>query len=109
MSNKTLSIVSYITLIGWLVSFFARPDKKDELVNYHLEQSLGLIITSFALNIIFTILAGIISAFSYVSMAVGIVLLILLILGCITASKVEKKPLPIIGAMFENKCNFSRG
>ena len=46
MTNKTLSIVSYITIIGWLIAYFSYKDKseteKSTVVNYHLKQSLGI-------------------------------------------------------------------
>jgi hypothetical protein len=40
MDNKTLSIVSYITVFGWLISFVLGKDKPNSLLKYHLKQSL---------------------------------------------------------------------
>ena len=44
MDKKTLSIVSYITIIGWVVAFIVYGGKteKSSLEKFHLEQSLGL-------------------------------------------------------------------
>lgn len=56
MDNKTLSIVSYITVFGWLVSFILGKEKPNSLLKYHLKQSLGLVIFSIALSIIINIL-----------------------------------------------------
>ena len=46
MNNKTLSIVSYITLIGWGIAYIIGKDKADDLLKFHLKQSLGLVIFS---------------------------------------------------------------
>ena len=56
MDNKTLSIVAYITLIGWLIAYFSGKDKADDFLKYHLRQGFGIfifgVILSIALNII---------------------------------------------------------
>ena len=48
MTNKTLAILSYVTIIGWLVSYFQTKDQapKTPLVKYHLKQGLGLFIVA---------------------------------------------------------------
>ena len=111
-----MAIVSYITIIGWLISFFSYKDKeKDSLVSYHLKQSFGLFVTMFCINIalrilitIFAImnLTGIIGIIGILAMVLSITYLILLIIGIITANKGEEKPLPIVGKMFEGKFDF---
>lgn len=102
MNNKTFSLISYITIIGWLVAYFGGKDQADDLLKYHLRQSLGLGIISVILNII-TI------SISFLGMAVniiGILILVLAIIGIINANNGEKKPLPVIGAYFEDKFSF---
>jgi uncharacterized membrane protein len=105
MDNKTLSIVSYITIIGWLVAYFSGKEKADDLLKYHLRQSLGLVITAFVLGIILNIIVMIIPALSFLSFA-SIIILVLLILGAINAANEVKKPLPVIGKAFENQFAF---
>ncbi|MCE7040147.1 hypothetical protein [Dyadobacter sp. CY312] len=105
MTNKTLSIVSYITLIGWLVAYFSGKEKADDLLKYHLRQSLGLLIIGFVLGIALNIVIAIAPALSFLSFA-SFGILILLILGAINASNEIKKPLPIIGKTFENQFPF---
>lgn len=113
MNNKTLATVAYITLIGWLISFFSSNSKtpRDPLVKYHLNQAFGLFVLVFCVNIVVTILANVLPAsialiLGFVSMAVSVIYLIFMILGAITASKEEMKPLPLIGDMFVNKFDF---
>jgi len=49
---KTLSILSYITLIGWLVAIVLHGSHKSDFTRFHLRQSLGLIITGALLVLI---------------------------------------------------------
>lgn len=103
MNNKTLSIVSYITLIGWLIAFLAGKENANSLLKYHLRQSLGLILVAFVFNIIIYIIAFTLK----INLGfIGIVFLILLVIGIINANNETEKPLPLIGKMFENKFNF---
>ncbi len=115
MDKKTLAIVSYITIIGWLISFFSYKDKeKDSLVSYHLKQAFGLFITMFCIYIASNILISILSFISltiaaiagYALSLVYFLYLALLIIGILTANKGEEKPLPVVGKMFEGKFNF---
>lgn len=105
MNNKTLSIVSYITLIGWLISYFSGKENANSLLKYHLKQSFGLLITSTIFNIAISILITIMPFLSLLSY-VGLVFLGLLIIGIINASNEAEKPLPLIGKLFENKFGF---
>lgn len=104
MDNKTLSIVSYITVFGWLISFVLGKDKPNSLLKYHLKQSLGLVIFTIILSIILNILLsvtkiGILAVFGFIP-------LILMIIGIINAANEVEKPLPLIGKMFEDKFSF---
>jgi uncharacterized membrane protein len=105
MDNKTLSIISYITIIGWLVAYFSGKDKADALLKYHLRQSLGLAIVSIVFNIAFTIIASIVPSLSFLGL-VGYAFIILWIMGIINAANGALKPVPLIGKMFEDKSSF---
>lgn len=105
MNKKTLSIVSYITLIGWLIAYFSGKEHADSLLKYHLKQSLGLVICSLIFNVAVSILISILPFLSLVSF-VGIAFLVLLIIGAINASNEVQKPLPVIGRFFEDKFKF---
>lgn len=105
MNNKTLSIVSYITLIGWLIAYFNGKEKADSLLKYHLRQALGLAIVSIIFNVVLTIVATIIPALSFLGIA-GLVIVVLWIMGIINAANGAEKPTPLVGKMFENKFAF---
>lgn len=104
MNTKTLSIVSYLTIIGWLIAYFNGKDHADDYLKYHLRQGFGLfvfgILLSLALNIVIFITGLWILGY------LGLITLILMILGMINASNNVKKPLPIIGGYFEKQFAF---
>lgn|SRR5690554_1899235 len=102
MDNKTISIISYITIIGWLIAYLIGKDKLDAFSKYHLRQSLGLAIVGIILNII-TIS---ISFLGMIVNLVGLLLLVLFIIGIINAVNGQMKPLPVIGKYFEDKFDF---
>ena len=107
MNNKTLAIISYITIIGWAIAFFSNKDATPQspLVRYHLKQGLGLAIVSIVFNIAFTVVASIIPALSFLGL-VGFAFIILWVIGIINANNEQQKPLPVIGKMFEDKFSF---
>ena len=105
MDNKTLSIVSYITLIGWAVAYFLGKENANPLLKYHLRQSLGLALVSIVFNIVTGILVSILPFLALLGY-VGFIFLALLIIGIINAANEVQKPLPIIGKMFEDKFAF---
>jgi len=105
MDNKTLSIVSYISIVGWLIAYFIGKDNSDSLLRYHLRQSLGLAIFSILFSVVLNVLAMIIPALGILGiLSLGIV--ILWIIGIINAANNAQKPLPVIGKMFEDQFSF---
>jgi uncharacterized membrane protein len=109
MKNKTMAIVAYITIIGWIISYleFKKSPEKSKLVNYHLGQSLGLIIASVLLSVLSSIILAIIPALGMVFYLILLLPVVLLLLGIVTASNELEKPVPLIGKIFEGKFNFS--
>jgi uncharacterized membrane protein len=105
MNNKTLSIISYITIIGWLVAYFSGKDKADTLLKYHLRQSLGLAIVNIIFSVVLTIIASMVPSLSFLGL-IGYVFIVLWIMGIINAANGALKPVPLIGKMFEDKSSF---
>jgi len=107
MNKKTLSILSYITIIGWIIAFVKSKDltPKSDLVRYHLKQGFGIFLVSLIVNIILSIVVGIVPSLYFLSY-VGYVIFILWIFGIINAANEQKKPIPLVGKIFEDKFNF---
>ncbi|WP_293883412.1 MULTISPECIES: DUF4870 domain-containing protein [unclassified Sphingobacterium] len=107
MTSKTASILSYITIIGWLIAYVKRNDitPKNDLVTYHLKQGFGLFITTVIFNFSMWFVLLLVPSLYFINF-IGIVLFILFIIGVINAAGEVKKPLPLIGKLFENQFNF---
>lgn len=83
--DKTISVLCYFTLIGWLIALVLYGKYKSPLARFHLRQSLGLFITGALLTFIpligwfaniFILMAwcyGVYSAFIYHKLNVPIV------------------------------------
>ncbi|HXS38094.1 MAG TPA: hypothetical protein VN721_15430 [Flavipsychrobacter sp.] len=96
---RTAAIVGYITVIGWLIAYFALYNKdKGSIAAYHLRQTLLLHIIGFILDILsflslWSLFPGIIVTI------LGVILFILWIWGLIYAVNQQAKPVPIIGKL----------
>ena len=94
--GKTTAIIAYITLIGLIIAFVQNQDKKNEFAKFHMVQSLGLLLTGFALGMI-----GIIPILGWIIYFFGIfVLLFMWIKGLINAINGKKEPVPILGKKY---------
>ena len=105
MNPKVQSIVSYLGIF-WLVAFFIGKDERNDLSIYHLKQGLGLLIVAVVFNIAAGIVLTVLPALTFIFTVLGVVFLIFIILGIITAANEVKKPLPVIGKLFEDQFNF---
>lgn len=90
MDKKVTSIVSYFTLIGWLIAYLA-GDK--EGAKFHLNQSLVLLLANIAVSFV-----GCIPFIGWILALVGgIFVFVCWILGLIAAVKQEEKEMPLLG------------
>ena len=100
VDGKTISIVSYFSLVGWIIAYVLFTSNKSKLAAFHIRQSLGLMIVAVVLYIVMfiflfiPILGWIISIMIYVSL-VGV--FVLWIIGLISAINGQEKPVPVIG------------
>jgi uncharacterized membrane protein len=87
--DKTVAILSYITLIGFIAAIIIHSNKKTKLGAYHLRQTLGLFLTSFLC--IIPILGLILLLFLFV----------LWVMGLIAAINGQMKPVPLLGPLYQ--------
>ncbi|WP_299016516.1 hypothetical protein [uncultured Polaribacter sp.] len=94
--GKTLGTVSYITIIGLLYAFFTNRQNNNYFASFHIRQSLGLHILYFANKWI---------VFAYFGTTAGnigkIGVLVLFVLGIISAVQEELKLVPLFGEKFQ--------
>ena len=87
--DKTVAIVSYITLIGFIAAIVIHSNKKTQLGAFHLRQMLGLILT------------GLLGIIPLVGILIALFLLVLWIMGLVSAIKGEMKPVPLLGSLYQ--------
>ncbi len=49
-NGKTVAIISYLTLIGWIVALIMNNNNKSELGSFHIRQMLGVLIVAVLLS-----------------------------------------------------------
>lgn len=102
--DKTVAILAYLTLIGFIVAVVLHGSKKNRLGAFHLRQALGLMITSIVLWFAVMIMAFIpflgwmISICSFV---LWLGLFVFWILGLIAAASGQVKELPVVGEHYQ--------
>lgn len=99
--DKTTAIVSYLTLIGFVVAVIMHGSKKTRLGSYHLRQSLGLMLTSIAVAFGGTVFAFVPFVGWMVSLAAWCGLFALWIMGLLAAINGEQKPVAVLGVQFQ--------
>lgn len=105
VDGKTISIISYFSLVGWIIAFVLYNNSKSKLAAFHIRQSLGLMIVAIALYIIMFIflfipvLGWIISILIYICL-IGI--FVLWVIGLVAAINGQEKPVPVIGKMSQD-------
>ena len=108
MDQKTISWVSYITIIGWIIAIVSYNGsiEKSSLARFHLRQSLGLILTAVIIyfaTIIFSMMIGLLGT---VLSILNLGVLVLWIIGLISAVNGEEKPLPVVGEFYQKTLTF---
>jgi uncharacterized membrane protein len=108
MDQKTISWVSYITLIGWIISLvsYNSSNDKSSLAKFHLRQSFGIFATGIALYIVTFMMLFVMPFFFFLYPFIGIALFILWILGLIAAVNGEEKPVPLLGEFYQKTFTF---
>lgn len=95
--DKTVAIVSYLTIVGFVIAIVLHSSKKTKLGSYHLRQTLGLFLTGLATTflMIIPILGWILAPL------IGIALFVLWIIGLIAAVNGQMKPVPVLGEQYQ--------
>ncbi len=100
-NGKLIAILSYCTLIGFIVAIVMHSSNKTRLGAYHLRQALGMLIFGFAGGISIMILALIIWPLAFLAPLFWIFMLILLIMGIVNAANEKETPVLLVGKLFE--------
>jgi len=87
---KLVAILSYITIIGWVIALILNQNNKTKLGSFHVRQSLILIIAGALGSVIFWI--------PLIGWALFILLVVFWIMGLVYAIQGQMKEIPLIGS-----------
>jgi uncharacterized membrane protein len=95
--DRTVAIVGYLTIIGFIAAIVIHMNNKTRLGAFHLRQTLGLVVTGVA--------AGVCSVVPILGWIVWIVvtlgLVVLWLLGILSALRGDMRPVPILGEHYQ--------
>ncbi len=95
--DRTVAILSYLTIIGFIIALIIHNGRKTKLGAYHLRQMLGLILASLVGGVL-----GVVPLLGWLAMfVVWIGLLVLWVMGLMSAINAQTKPVPLLGEMFQ--------
>lgn len=103
--DRTAAILSYLTIIGFVVAIVIHSGKKTALGAFHLRQVLGFIIVGLCAGLAVGISAVILAFIPFIGPIIIFLLwatlwvggLVLWVLGLIAAIQGRQTPVPIIG------------
>lgn len=96
--GKTVAIISYITLIGFIIALIMNSSKRSAFAAFHIRQSLGIMLTAFVLSLI-----GIIPILGWIVSILGFLLIVVMwIMGLVAAVNGEEKPVFLLGNQFQD-------
>ncbi|WP_310991795.1 DUF4870 domain-containing protein [Aequorivita marina] len=95
-NGKTVGIIAYITLIGWIIALVMNNNNKTAFGSYHVRQALGIM----CVGVVLAILSGFIGIW-IISTIINLAILVLWILGLVSAVQGEMKPVPVVGEKFQ--------
>jgi uncharacterized membrane protein len=97
-NGKVVAVVSYLTIIGWVIAYFMNSSNKTELGSFHIRQSFGLGVVQLILSIVASFLPSLYSVFGIA----GLVVFVFQIIGFIGAIQESTNPVPLIGAKLQS-------
>lgn len=90
-----VAVVSYFTLIGWVVAMIIYDKHQSSLASFHLRQSLGLIITGAILSLI-----------PLVGWVLNIGVILGWIVGVYSAIQGQEYKVPVLGDFYQEHLDF---
>lgn len=93
--NKALAVLSYMTIVGWLIALIFHGQDRNPYVRFHLRQSLGLFVTAMLLT--------------FVPLMGWLIVLLLVLAWCYgvySAITGHKLPVPVVGNFYQRHLDF---
>lgn len=99
--DRTVAILSYLTIIGFIVAIILHSNKKTALGAFHLRQTLGLVVTAIAFAIGGIVLAIIPILGWLILLAAWLAFFVFWVMGLIGAATGQQKPVPVVGPLYQ--------
>lgn len=97
--GKTIAILSYCTLIGWIIAIILHQSDKTKFGAYHLRQGLGLFIFVFGAVLLVMTLVWALFFLWFLVPVIQLTALVFIVLGIVNASGGKTQPLPVVGEL----------
>lgn len=95
--EKVVSVISYFTVIGWLVALVIHGKNRSAFTRFHLRQSLGLVITSAVLSFI-----------PLIGWLLTVLLAVAWLVALVNACAGRQYLVPLIGDFYQEHLDFIR-
>jgi uncharacterized membrane protein len=95
--DRTVAILGYVTIFGFIAAIVLHLNHKTRLGAYHLRQMLGLGLSAVAGAIV--ALVPILGWLAWCVIAIGIT--ILWVMGLVSAIRGDMRPVPLVGEHFQ--------
>src|SRR5690606_152470 len=96
--GKNIAIIAYLTIIGLIIAYVLNNEKRNEFASYHIRQSLGIFLSIFILSAL-----NYIPLIGWAIASIGVLAMVILwIMGIISAVNGTKKPVPFIGEYYQS-------
>lgn len=95
MDGKTIAIISHLTIIGTIVSYFLYYKEKDEFAGFYIRQSLCLWLLAF--------IAGVIPTIGWI---LWIVIIVFILMSLMWSVNGDKREVPVVGKYFQDWLKF---
>jgi uncharacterized membrane protein len=99
--DRTVAILAYVTIIGFIIAIVIHSSKKTALGAFHLRQVLGLIVSGFVAWVACVVLAFIPILGWLCIIAIWVGFFVMWLMGLIAAASGQQKPMPILGAKYQ--------
>lgn len=99
--DKTVAILSYVTLLGFIAAIIIHSSKKTQLGAFHLRQTLGFFLTAIAIGVGEVVLLFIPILGWLCIVALWVAMFVLWVMGLMSAIKGELKPMPVVGPLYQ--------
>lgn len=97
LSPKWIAVISYLTLVGWVVALVSNSKDKNTFAGFHIRQSLGILGLFVVANIVLVIpILGWV-----VSVAAWLLAIVLWFIGFVDAFGERTNPVPVLGEKFQ--------